>query len=535
MSTPDIGLADWFLRRALRTPERAALAFEGRTCNYGEMQQRIGQLASRLDRLGVRRGDRVAFLGINQPMLLFALFAAAHLGAVFVPLNFRLAGDEVAANVSDADAGVLIADAQHRELIDDVRADLSSVRHFLNENPADGWEPIDDGRNVITDPVRADADDVAVIMYTSGTTGRAKGAMLTHGNLWWNNANAMHQFDVLAGDVTLAAAPLFHIGGLNVLTLVTLQKGGLVVLHPSFDPAIALADVQRHRVTTMFGVPTMFQIMVQHPNFADTDLSSLRLLICGGAPCPEPLLKAWQTRGVPIEQGYGLTETAPMVSFLAPEYALSKLGSSGRPPLFTEVRLVDIDGKPVAEPGARGEILTRGPNVMRGYWRNPAATAEAIDQEGWFHTGDVGWLDSDGFLTLSDRVKDMIISGGENIYPAEVENVLDQHPGIVEAAVIGLPDPNWGESVCAVVALKPGQRLELEQLREFASTQLARYKLPRRLEVVPSLPRNAEGKILKTQLRKQFGGIKNSPPLHDVAGTASPKRRSSRREANQRS
>jgi fatty-acyl-CoA synthase len=513
MSTPDIGLANWFFQRALRTPERAAIAFENRTLNYAQMQQRIEQLAGRLDRLGVRRGDRVAFLGINQPMLLFALFATARLGAIFVPLNFRLTGSEVAANVGDADASVLIADAQHRSLIDGVRAYLSSVRHFLNEDATDGWEPIDDGGHVVTDQMRGDADDAAVIMYTSGTTGRAKGAMLTHGNLWWNNANAMHQFDVLASDVTLAAAPLFHIGGLNVLTLVTLQKGGLVLVHPSFDPAIVLADVQRHRVTTMFGVPTMFQLMALHPTFADTDLSSLRLLICGGAPCPESLLRAWQTRGVPIEQGYGLTETAPMVSFLPPEFALSKLGSSGRPPLFSEVRLVETDGKPVTEPKVKGEILARGPNVMRGYWRNPKATAEAIDPDGWFHTGDVGWLDSDGFLTISDRVKDMIISGGENIYPAEVENVLDQHPGIAEAAVIGVPDANWGETVCAIVALKPGQHLDLEQLRDFAGAELARYKLPRRLEIVPSLPRNAEGKILKRQLREQFGGgIANSPP-----------------------
>jgi fatty-acyl-CoA synthase len=513
MSTPDIGLANWFFQRALRTPERAALVFEDKTFSYAQMQQRIEQLAGRLDRLGVRRGDRVAFLGVNQPMLLFELFATTRLGAIFVPLNFRLTGSEVATNVSDADASVLIADAQHKKLIDGVRPRLPSVRHFLSEDETDGWQPIDDGRHQSTEAVRAGPDDVAVIMYTSGTTGRAKGAMLTHGNLWWNNANAMHQFDVLANDVTLAAAPLFHIAGLNAMTLVTLQKGGLVLLHPSFDAAVALADIQRHRVTTMFGVPTMFQFMAQDPTFANTDLSSLRLLICGGAPCPEPLLKAWQTRGVPIEQGYGLTETAPMVSFLPPEYALSKIGSSGRPPLFSEVRLVETSGTPVTEPGVKGEILTRGPNVMRGYWRNPRATAEAIDPDGWFHTGDVGWIDSDGFLTISDRMKDMIISGGENIYPAEVENVLDQLPGVAEAAVIGVPDANWGETVCAIVALKPGHHLDLEQLREFAGAQLARYKMPRRLEIVPSLPRNAEGKILKTQLREQFSdGIANSPP-----------------------
>ena len=498
MNTADIGLANWFLQRALRTPERAALGFEGRSWSYAQMQQSIEQLAGRLHGLGVKRGDRVAFLGLNQPMFLVALFASARLGAIFVPLNFRLVGPEVAANIEDADVSVLIADAQHRSVVDGVRNDLSSVRHFLSEDGAEGWEPVDDRRSVATDQVRVTSDEVAVIMYTSGTTGRAKGAMLTHGNFWWNNVNAMHNFDVLADDVTLAAAPLFHIGGLNVITLVTLQKGGLVLLHRGFDPAVVLADVQRYRVTTMFGVPAMFQFVAQHPSFGNADLSSLRMLICGGAPCPESLLRIWQARGVPIQQGYGMTETAPMVSFLAPEYALSKLGSSGRPPLFTEVRLIQRDGTLVTAPGARGEILTRGPNVMAGYWRNPKASIEAIDPDGWFHTGDVGWMDADGFLTICDRVKDMIISGGENVYPAEVENVLHEHPGIAEAAVVGLPDEKWGEAVCAVVALRPGQRLELEQLREFAGTRLARYKLPRRLEIVSALPRNANGQGSET-------------------------------------
>ena len=504
MSTPDIGLANWFLQRALRTPERAALAFEGQTWSYAHMQQRIEQLAGRLHGLGVRRGDRVAFIGLNQPMFLFSLFASARLGAIFVPLNFRLTGPEVAANVQDADASILIADAAHRNLVNGVRGDLASVQCFLSEDETDGWQLIDGCRPILTEQVHVSPDEVAVIMYTSGTTGRTKGAMLSHANLWWSNINAMHNFDVLADDVTLAAAPLFHIGGLNVLTLVTLQKGGLVLLHRSFDPALALAEMQRHRITTMFGVPAMFQFMARHTSFADADLSSLRMLVCGGAPCPGSLLKIWQDRGVPIQQGYGLTETAPMVSFLAPECAVSKLGSSGRPPLFTEVRLIHRDGKPVTEPGLKGEILARGPNVMRGYWRNPTATDEAIDPDGWFHTGDIGWMDSEGFLTICDRVKDMIISGGENIYPAEVENVVNQHPAVADGAVIGVPDEKWGETVCAVVALKPGQRLELEHLREFAGRQLARYKLPRRLEIVPALPRNATGKVLKTQLRQQF-------------------------------
>ncbi len=298
--------------------------------------------------------------------------------------------------------------------------------------------------------------------------------------------------------------PLFHIGGLNGLTLVTLQKGGEVVLHRSFDPGAVLAEIVARRVTTMFGVPAMFQFMAQHPTFAASDLSSVRTFVCGGAPCPEPLLKSYEARGLPIQQGYGLTETAPMVSFLAPEYALSKIGSSGRPPLFTEIKLVGFDGTVVTEPGVNGEIYTRGPNVMIGYWRRPEATAEAIDAEGWFRTGDVAYWDADGCIYICDRIKDMIISGGENIYPAEVESVICKHPAVAEAAVIGVPDEKWGETVLAVVALKAGQTLDIEQLREFAGEQLSRYKLPRRLEVVAALPRNATGKLLKTELRKQF-------------------------------
>ena len=353
-----------------------------------------------------------------------------------------------------------------------------------------------------TDAVAARENDVALIMYTSGTTGRPKGAMLTHGNIWWNNTSSMHTLDCLADDVTLTAAPIFHIGGLNVTTLVAFQKGALVILHRSFDPGRALADVAAHRVTTMFGVPAMFQFMAQHPSFPETDLSSLRVLIVGGAPCPAPVLKAYLERGVSMQQGYGLTETAPMVSFLAPEFALLKLGSSGKTPLFVEVKIVDPAGRTIAAPRAQGEILVRGPNVTPGYWNLPEATAQAIDKEGWFRTGDAGFFDEEGFLTISDRIKDMIISGGENIYPAEVESALMRHPAIAEVAVIGEPDPQWGEGVVAIAALKPGHALTIDELREFVGEFLARYKLPRRLEIVSALPRNATGKILKYQLRQ---------------------------------
>jgi fatty-acyl-CoA synthase len=499
--TPDIGLANWFLQRSLRSPERSALRFEGESWTYGQMQRCVENCAARLGALGVENGDRVGFVGLNQPAFLFSMFATLRLGAIFVPLNFRLTGPELAFMINDSAAKVVIVDAQLRPAIAPVEKELTSVTALLAAEDATLWR---DNDAPAAAHVLAHADDVAMIMYTSGTTGRPKGAMLTHGNFWWNNTNTMNALDIVENDVTLTAAPIFHIGGLNVTTLVTLQKGGVVVLHRTFDPGNALADIATHRVTTMFGVPAMFQFMAQHPNFAHTDLSSVRVLVVGGAPCPLPVLKAYLARGVQMQQGYGLTETAPMVSFLGPEFALTKVGSSGKPSLFTEIRIVDADGRTVVAPGVQGEVLVRGPNVTPGYWQLPEATRAAIDDDGWFRTGDAAYLDDEGFLFISDRVKDMIITGGENVYPAEVESGLMRHPAIAEVAVIGAPDEKWGETVIAIVVPKPGETVTLEELRGFAGEFLARYKLPSRLEIMAALPRNATGKILKYQLRQIF-------------------------------
>jgi fatty-acyl-CoA synthase len=498
---PDIGLANWFAQRTLRTPEHKALHFEGRTWTYGQMQAAITDCAARLSALGVTKGERVAFLGHNQPMFFLSMFATARLGAIFVPLNFRLTGPELAFMIEDSGAAILIVDAHHAPTIAPVREQLRQLNWLLAAEDEASWA----SGPAAAPPVAVDEDDVAMIMYTSGTTGRPKGAMLTHGNFWWNNANAMHAMDFWQDDVTLTAAPIFHIGGLNVTTLATFQKGGLVVLHRTFDPGRALAEIAAHRVTTMFGVPAMYLFMAHHPTFATTDLSSVRVFVVGGAPCPLPLLKLYEARGVMIQQGYGLTETAPMVTILAPEFALDKLGSSGKPALFTEVKLVDAEGAAVLEPRRQGEVLVRGPNVTPGYWRLPEATSQTIDVDGWFHTGDAAYFDEEGFLTISDRIKDMIISGGENVYPAEVESALMRHPAIAEVAVIGEPDPDWGEQIVAIAAIKPGQTLTIEELRAYAGESLARYKLPRRLEIIAALPRNATGKILKYRLREMFG------------------------------
>jgi fatty-acyl-CoA synthase len=507
--TPDITLAAWMADRAALTPNRRALTFEGVTWTYAELQEQICKTATVLRDGGVRPGDRVGFLGLNHPSYFETIFATSALGATFVPLNFRLTGPELAFVVNDSGLHTLVADAAHRGVVESARDSLPCRRYltYEGEDQPEGWESLTEAVAAavpLAQRERHDADDVAVIMYTSGTTGRPKGAMLTHGNLFWNNVTGFLLADALEDDVTLVCAPLFHIGGLNVTTLAALMKGAEVVLHRSFDTGRFLADVATYGVTTAFAVPAMLLFLSHHSEFESTDLSTLRLLVCGGAPVPEPLIKLYNGRGIRINQGYGLTETAPAATFVTAEWALAKVGSAGRPPMMIEVKLVDPDRKVINEPHEQGEICVRGPNVMKGYWNRLETTAEAIDPDGWFHTGDVGYRDEDGFYFITDRIKDMIISGGENVYPAEVESVLFEHPAIADVAVIGLSDERWGEIVVAVVVLRPDAELTLEDLKSFAGQKLARYKLPRRLEIVDALPRNPAGKVVKFELRESL-------------------------------
>ena len=504
---PDIGLGSMILRRCALNPDLPALSFEGQTRDYADFGRSVRHLAGALRRAGVNRGDRVGFLGFNHPVFLETLFATAALGAVFVPLNFRLTGAELEFIVNDAGIHTLLADAPRAAVIDSVRTRLCCRHYVAFEDAVQGWQPLADfvsGALSLHEAERVVMDDTAIIMYTSGTTGRPKGAMLTHGNFFWNNVNARFGPENLAADISLTCAPLFHIGGLNVTTLISLQSGGHVVLHRSFDPGLVIADIERYRVQTMFGAPAMFLFMAQHPAFAGADLSSLQILVCGGAPVPENLITLYKARGIRLCQGYGLTETAPFATFLGSRWIETKCGSAGTPPLYGDVRVVNSDNRPLTH-GERGEVCVRAPNVMKGYWNRPDATRDAIDAEGWFHTGDVGYFDADGFLFLCDRVKDMVITGGENVYPAEVESVLYEHPAIAEVAVIGLPVAKWGEAVTAVVRLVPGASLDLEDLRGFAGERLARYKLPSRLCFLDEMPRNPAGKVLKFQLREQFG------------------------------
>jgi len=494
------GLGSWPARRARKTPHRTALVHRSTAVTYAELHARVNRLAHSLRAAGIRRGDRVAYLGPNHPTYLETLFASGVLGAVFVPLNTRLAGPEIAYQLKDSGAKALIRSSSHDALVDelrgttDIRVHVTVGPEYENLLAAASEEPIDE-------PVTL--DDVCIIMYTSGTTGRPKGAMLTHGNLTWNAFNVLVDQDLIADEVALVSAPLFHTAGLNMLTLPVLLKGGTCVLVEAFDPAGSFDLIARHRITFMFGVPAMFDQMARQPGWAEADLSSLRMLSCGGSPVPTPLIEAYQARGLTFLQGYGMTEASPGVLFLDAEHAVSKAGSAGVPHFFSDVRVVRPD-LTAAAPGEPGEILVRGPHVMPGYWGLPDESAAAF-ADGWFRTGDAARTDEDGYVTIVDRLKDMIISGGENVYPAEVEDILLAHPGIVEAAVIGVPDDKWGEVGRAVVVPREGAELDPDEVLASLAGRLAKYKIPKSVVVVDALPRTASGKLLKARVRKLHG------------------------------
>jgi fatty-acyl-CoA synthase len=486
------GLGSWPARRARMAPDRTAVIFDERAWTYGELHDRVLRLAHALRALGVRAGDRVAYLGANHPAFLETFFATCAAQAIFVPLNFRLAPPELAFILGDCGADVLVHAADHAE----VAAGLGARRTV---NLADGYEDL--MASVPGAPLDepASLDDICMIMYTSGTTGRPKGAALSHANLTWNCVNVLLDVDLARDEVTLVSAPMFHAAALNMTCLPTFAKGATAVIMPSFDPDGAFDLIERHRVTWMFGVPAMFAAMARSPRWPRADLSSVRILECGGAPVPESLIQTYRARGLTFLQGYGMTETAPGALFLGPE-AADRVGSAGKPSFFTDVRLAGPDGEPPAT-GEPGEIQVRGPNVIASYWRRPDATGEAFTGDGWFRSGDAAYVDEDGFFHVFDRIKDVIISGGENIYPAEVEAALYEHPAVAECAVIGVPDETWGEVGRAIIVLRPDARADGTELLGSLDGRLARYKIPKSVEFTDALPRNATGKVLKKLLR----------------------------------
>ncbi|MFB4317228.1 long-chain fatty acid--CoA ligase [Actinomadura sp. 21ATH] len=492
------GLGSWPARRARSRPHRPALISERGTLTYADLFTRVTALAHALRELGLGRGDRIAYLGPNRPSLVESLFAAHTLGAVFVPLNTRLTAAEVDHQLHDCGASMLIYSSESAGVVEHLTAAPSLLAVDGGTGGAYDYEEL--LRAAPADPIDEPVghDDAALILYTSGTTGSPKGATLTHGNVIWNCLNTLVELDLTGDEVTLVSAPLFHVAALNMTLLPTLLKGGVAVLMTGWSPDACFDLIERHGVTWMFGVPTMFADLARSPRWATADLSSLRSLLAGGASVPLPLIRTYQERGLEILQGFGLTEAAPGALILSAEMSTVKAGSAGVPHFFSDVRLSDPGA---AKEGETGEILVQGPTVMSGYWGRPDSTAAVLSDDGWLRTGDVGRVDGDGYFYVVDRVKDMYISGGENVYPAEVEAQLLEHPDVEECAVIGVPDDRWGEVGRAFVRPRPGAVLDQEGLISFLTGRLARYKLPRSVHFVEDLPRTATGKIHKQALR----------------------------------
>ncbi|MFF0424663.1 long-chain fatty acid--CoA ligase [Streptomyces sp. NPDC004520] len=499
------GIGSWPARRDRKSPRRTALLHEGRAIDYAELHDRSTRLAHALRGAGVGRGDRVAYLGPNHPAYLETLFATGLLGAVFVPLNTRLAVPELLHQLADSGSSVLVHAGQAADRVTEL-SEAAGVGIVLavDGGPGASYEELLAAAS--TEPLDEEVghEDVCLIMYTSGTTGRSKGAVLTHGNIVWNSLNVLVDTDLAGDEVALVSAPLFHTAALNMSCLPTLLKGGTVLLESSFDPDRTLRLIERHRVTCMFGVPTMYDAMAAAPGWAEADLTSLRNLLCGGAPVPTRTAQTYLDRGLAFVQGYGMTESSPGALILDRSDSVSRAGSAGVPHFFTDVQVLLPSGEEAA-PGEKGEVVVSGPNVTPGYWNLPEATAAAFRDGGRFRSGDVATVDEDGYVTLVDRLKDMIISGGENIYPAEVEDALLLHPDVAEAAVIGVPDARWGEVGRAVVVTRAGATVTEGELIAHLEGRLARYKIPRSVVLVPELPRNATGKLLKAPIRALYG------------------------------
>jgi fatty-acyl-CoA synthase len=500
-SSGELTIGHWIRDRAIVTPGRVAIEYGEERITYAELDDRSETLASALLRLGLSRGDRVASVTHNSPEHVELFFACAKAGLVLAPLSWRSATAELAYQLADSEPAALFVEPQQDSLAGDAlaEADCEPLRLVLARAQLDALA--EDAAYELDTSV-GDSDDL-LLLYTSGTTGRPKGARLTHRNCFWTNLSLDRTSEMSGTEVVLQVLPQFHVGGWNVQPLLAWWKGATVVLEPAFDPGRVLELIERRRVTTMMGVPANYLFMAADPRFRDADLSSLRQAVVGGAPMPEALLQTWQERGVAIIQGYGLTEASPNVLCLPAEEAAYRLGWAGKPYPHVEVGLADpSSGAMLAGPGT-GELVVRGPGVFAGYWRDEAATDAAL-RDGWLHTGDIAVRDGEGFYRIRDRLKDMYISGGENVYPAEVEAVLHEHPAIADAAVIGMPDERWGEVGMAVVVLRAGRSADEAELLAFCRGRLAAFKAPRAVRFTPELPRSPSGKLVKGGLRARL-------------------------------
>jgi long-chain acyl-CoA synthetase len=497
-------------RSAAASPTKVAIVAGDQELDYATLDTFARMFAGALRDLGVAPGEHVALVLPNVPQFSVAYFGCQYAGNPVVPLNVLLTADELAYHLADSEAVAVVTWDLFLPTVSEAVARTPGVRRVLvakadlsDVSAPDGVENLTavvSAATPVDGPHPTTVGDTALVLYTSGTTGRAKGAELTHANLL-ANAEVPRQLVGLGADtVALVALPLFHAFGMTAMHNAVLAVGGTLVLQPRFSAGGAAELIERHRVTFFGGVPTMYVALLHDGATAERDLASLEWCVSGGAPLPAEVLSAFERRfGVCLLEGYGLSETSPVASFTVPDRPRTP-GSIGYPVPGVELALFDDDGRFVTTPGTRGEICVRGNNVMKGYWRNPEATAQAI-VDGWFHTGDIGVFDADGAYRIVDRKKDLIIRGGYNVYPREVEEVLHRHPAVAQAAIVGVPHPRYGEEVKAVVTLKPGATADPDEILAWCRTRLAAYKRPRTVEVRDSLPLGPTGKVLKQVLR----------------------------------
>ena len=504
---PDINWYRVLAHHARRAPDKPICIFGGEVVTYEEMATRSAALAAGLHERGIAAGDVVGLLSYNCPEFLETMFAVNYLGAVLMPINWRLASPEVRYILEHSGARALVCDESLLSVGDEATKDLdaSLLRVSISGSAVSGWIQLSEARtaNRALAPAPAAGDDLHRLMYTSGTTGRPKGVMLTHANLAWKNFAHVSEFGFDSSELSLACGPLYHVGALDLTTTTMIAVGATIIIHRLFDAAAVVDEIERSRVTNVWMAPAMVNTILALPGLEQRDLSSLRVLIGGGEKMPIPLIQRLQATfpSAWFADAYGMTETVSGDTFLDSASLLSKLGSAGRACQYLDLAIWDEDGNPLP-PGQRGEIVMRGPKVFKGYWRDPGATAAAF-AGGWFHSGDIGILDTDGYLYIVDRLKDMILSGGENIASSEVERVLYEHPAVLEAAVVGRADQRWGEVPVAFVVLRAGSSSTAEDLVEHCRDQLARFKVPKDVVFVDSLPRNPSGKVLKRELRVQ--------------------------------
>ncbi len=498
-------ISRWISHRANWSPNKIAIRFSGEDISYAGFDNRIDVLAGMLqNRLSIKAGDRVAHLGHNSADLITLLFACARLGAMLVPLNWRLAPGEHAWILDNCSPTALLVGTDFVAHIDQVADQLPKETKLIayGEAPAQWLSYVE----LLGESDRVTAngkiDDAVMIVYTSGTTGKPKGSVLTQNALFYNALNSLAAHDMRSDDHILTTLPMFHVGGMNIQTTPALYAGATVTLHDRFTPEAFLSSVQQEQPTMTLLVPAAMQAVTSHSDWLTTDMSSLKLLGTGSSTVPEALIRPWQERHIPVTQIYGLTESAPVAICLGVEDSQHQTGSCGKAAAHCEAKIVRDDGQDVAI-DEKGEILLRGPNILREYWQDPETTVAAFTDE-WFHTGDIGHQDKDGFFYVDDRKKDVVICGGENIYPAELENILAACDDLAEWAVVGETHPRWVEIPVACVVRKPDREISAETILALFDDRLARYKHPKKVYFFDALPRTALGKVQKFELKEQL-------------------------------